>query len=107
MHGNSTVLEDFTVFPARDISFPILLFLAKNISRKFLGFGTVSLLLSQFIAILASISNLFEAISKSLPHLYKVVSSAKLQTSVSFIKRSKSFMKMLDKIGPKEVPRIT
>ena len=32
--------------------------------------------------------------------MYKVVPSAKLQTSVSFIKRSKSFMKMLNKIGP-------
>ena len=32
--------------------------------------------------------------------MYEVVSFAKLQTYVSFIKRSKSFMKLLNKVGP-------
>ena len=100
MPSNSAVLEDFIAFPTKDFSFSILLFLAKNISGNFFGFATISLLFSQFIAILAYISNVSKTISKSLPHLYKVVPSAKLQTSVSFMKRSKSFMKMLNKISP-------
>ena len=100
MPNNSTVLEDFFAFPTKDILFSILLFLAKKMSLNFLGFATISLSFSQFIAILASISKFSKTISKSLPHFYEVVLSAKLQTSVSFIKRSKSFMKMLNKIGP-------
>ena len=94
------VLENFVGFPTKGISFLILLFLAKNKNWKFLGLGTISLLLSQFIAIFASISKFSETICKSLPRLHKLVPSTKLQMSVSFIKRSEEFMKILNKIGP-------
>ena len=99
MPSNSTVLEDFIALPTKDISLSIH-FLAKSISWNFLGFATISLFLSQFIAILTSISSFFETISKFLPYLYKVIPSPKLQTFLSFVKRSKSFKKMWNKIGP-------
>ena len=98
------VLENFVGFPTKDISFLILLFLAKNKNWKFLGLGTISLLLSQFIAIFASISKFSETICKSLPRLHKLVPSTKLQMSVSFIKRIEEFMKILNKIGPNTGP---
>ena len=47
-----------------------------------------------------SSSSLLEMVSKSFPQAYRVVSSAKLQISVSFIKRSKSSIKTLKRIGP-------
>ena len=42
----------------------------------------------------------------SVPYLYKVVSSVKLQTSVSFLKRSKSFMKYALEKSINKVPTI-
>ena len=59
MPRNAIVQEEFIAFSAKDISFSILSFLVKNISWNFLGFPTISLLLKQFIGILASISNVF------------------------------------------------
>ena len=47
-----------------------------------------------------SISSLKELVYNSFPQAYRVVSSTSLQISVSFMKRSKSLMKTLKRIGP-------
>ena len=59
-YNNSTAFEDLTVFPAKDFFLFIFLFLAKSISWNYLGFATISLFVSQFIAVLASISKFWK-----------------------------------------------
>ena len=90
--------------------FLIFLYFERNISWNFDGLATISLSLSHFIALFVSISSLKEMVSNSFPQAYRVVSSAKLQISVSLMKRSKSLIKILKRIGPSidpcGIPRI-
>ena len=53
-----------------------------------------------FIAVFVSISSLKEIVSNSFLQGYRIVSSAKLQISVSFMKRSKLLIRTLKRIGP-------
>ena len=52
------------------------------------------------MAVFVSTSSLLETVFKSFPQTYRVESSAKLQISVSFMKRNKSLIKTLKRIGP-------
>ena len=78
----------------------MFLYFERNISWNFDRSATISLSLSHCLAVFVSTSSLLEMISKSFPQAYRVVSSAKLQISLSFMKRSKSLIKTLKRIGP-------
>ena len=94
------VSDDLMVFPSKDILFLIFLYFQRNASWNFDGLATISLSLNHFMAVFISSSSLLEMASKSFPQTYRVVSFTKLQSSFSFIKRSKSLMKTLKRIGP-------
>ena len=98
--SSSTVSDDLMVFPSKDMFFSIFLYFERNISWNFDRLVTISLSLSHCIALFVSISSLKEMVSNSFPQAYRVVSSAKLQISVSLMKRSKSLIKTLKRIGP-------
>ena len=51
------------------------------------------------MTVLVSISSLLEMKSKFVPQAHKVVSFSRLKVSVSFLKRSKSLIKILKMIG--------
>ena len=51
-----------------------------------------------------SSSSLLEMVSKSFPQEYRVALSAELQISVSFMKRNKSLIETLKRIGPSVDP---
>ena len=78
----------------------MFLYFKRNISWNFDGLATISLSLSLSISVFVSISSLKEMVSNSFSQAYKVVSSTKLQISVSFMKRSKLLIKTLKRIGP-------
>ena len=62
------------------------------------------LTLNQFKTIYVSLDNLWAASLKFGEHDYIVVSSTKLQTPISWMKNIKSFIKMLNRAGPKIEP---
>ena len=62
------------------------------------------LTLNQFKTIYVSLDNLWAASLKFGEHDYIVVSSTKLQTPISWMKNIKSFIKMLNRVGPKIEP---
>ena len=67
----------------------------------------ISVPLSHCISVFVCISRLMEKVSNSFPQAYRVVSPAKLQICVSFIKRSKLVIKTLKRIGPSIDPCVT
>ena len=108
--SSSNVSDDLIVFQSKDMFFSMFLYFERNISRNFDGLATISLSLSHCIALFVSISSLKEMVSNSFPQAHRVVSSAKLQISVSLMKRSKSLIKTLKRIDPSidpcGIPRI-
>ena len=98
------------VSPSKDIFFKNVFVVERNLSWNFAGLVAISLSLSHCIAVFVSISSLNEMVSNSFPRAYRVVLLAKLQIFVSFMKRSKSLIKALKRIGPSanpcETPRI-
>ena len=100
MPSSLTVPDNVMVFPSKDILYSMFLYFERNISWNFNGLATISLSLSHFVAVYVSISSWLEMVSKSFPQAYRVDSSAKLQITVSFMKRSKSLIKVLKRIGP-------
>ena len=73
----------------------MFLYFGRTIIRNFDGLATISLSLNDCIAVFVSIFIFKEIVSNSFPQGYRVASSAKLQISVSFMKRSKSLIKTL------------
>ena len=96
--SSSTVSDDVMVFPSKYI-FSMFLYFEINISCNFDGLATISLSLSHCIAVFVSSSSLLEMIYNFFAQAYRLVLSAKLQVSVSFMKRSKSLIKALKRIG--------
>ena len=60
--------------------------------------------LNQFIVVSHSFRNISESSGKSLLPTYIVLSSAKFASSASLIKKNKSFIKRLKRIGPRMDP---
>ena len=79
--------------------FSMFFYFKRNISGNFDGLATISLSLSQCIVVFVSSSSLLKMVSKSFPQAYRVVSSPKLQISLSLMKKSKSLIKTLKRIG--------
>ena len=80
--------------------FSMFLYFERNISRNFDGLAIISLSLRHCIALFVSISSLKEMISNSFPQAYTVVSSAKLQISVSLMKKKQVIDKNIEKDWP-------
>ena len=72
----------------------------RNIIWNFPGFATILLILNQLRIKCMSLDNFRVASPKFGEHKYIVVSSAKLETSVSWMKKIKWFIKRLNNIGP-------
>ena len=99
------ILRCFTsllLFIFSTINVKLLLFIddLKNIIWNFPGLATMLLIRNQFRTISVSLDNFRCASSKFNEHEYKLVSSVKLQTSVSLTKNLRSFMKRFNKSGP-------
>ena len=73
----------------------------RNIIWNLPGFATILLVLKQLKIKCMSLGNFRVASSKFGEHEYLVVSSAKLQTAVSWIKNIKPFIKRLNNIKPR------
>ena len=108
--SSSTLSDDLMVSRSEDMLFSMFLYFERNISWSFDELATISLSLNHCIALFVSISSLKEMVSNSFPRAYRVVSSAKLHISISFMKKSKSLIKTLKRIGPSidscGIPRI-
>ena len=76
----------------------------RNIIWNLPWFATTLLILNQLRIKCVSLDNFRVPSSKSGEHEYIVVSSAKLQISVSWLKNIKSFIKSLNDIGPRIEP---
>ena len=72
----------------------------RNTSWNFAGFIILELKLNHFITRLISVSSLITTLSRQLSPIYRLLSSAKLQTSFSLRNKNISFMNLLNKIGP-------
>ena len=99
------ILRCFTsllLFIFSTINVKLLLFIdnLRNIIWNFPGLATMLLIRNQFRTISVSLDNFRCASSKFNEHEYKLVSSVKLQTSVSLMKNLRSFMKRFNKSGP-------
>ena len=93
--SSSTESDDLMVFPSRGIFFHCFVFWKKH-KLNFDVLATILLSFSYFIAVFVSNCSLLEMASKSFPQAYTVVLSTNLQISVSFMKRSKSLIKILN-----------
>ena len=98
--SSSTLSDDLMIFPSKDMLFSMFLYFERNISRNFDGLAIISLSLRHCIALFVSISSLKEMISNSFPQAYTVVSSAKLQISVSLMKKKQVIDKNIEKDWP-------
>ena len=78
----------------------MFLYFERNISWDFDELAAISLSLSHCITVFVSISSLKAMVSNSFPQAYRTVSSAKLQISVSFMKRRKSLIRTCKRISP-------
>ena len=95
MPSSLAVPDNVMVFASKDILYSMFLYFEINISWNFNGLATISLSLSHFVAVYVSISSWLEMVSKSFPQACRVDSSAKLQITVSFMKRSKSLIQFV------------
>ena len=67
-------------------------------------FTIILFVLNQFTVVSHSLRNISESSGKSLLPTYIVLSSAKFASSASLIKKNKSFIKRLKRIGPRMDP---
>ena len=78
--------------------------LPRVINWNVLGLAFKGLILNQFKTFFRSYTKFWNITERFLLQLYKVLSSAKLQTWDRFINRNKSFMKILKSRGPSMDP---
>ena len=78
--------------------------LPRIINWNVLGLGFIELILNQFNKFFMSCCNSSKTISKSLSHLYSVLSTAKLHMFVVSTKRKRSMINKLNSNGPKIDP---
>ena len=102
IRSSLTSFPDFTLlFFIINVNFLLSMFDPRIIIWNLPGFATMLWIRNQLRIKCVSLDNFRVPSSKHGEHEYIIVSSAKLQTSVSWIKKIKSFIKRLNNIGPR------